>query len=271
MIGTLEKVKKENRKFYEFYREIREILGSMRDMHLNIFPFVTPNGKKFFDVSACIPFSFIVDKDNSDNKIKVYIKYLEKCGKFYNDNIKNYIINKMETKKALKLINGQDPFAYIQNGGWKYWGATSPHGQFSKVKNTIPTFYLFNYPLTPEELKVKYEFESNNEKEDFIILDYYLLSPNFEQFKKLYEADKNLLFSFDKNDFSEFFETEMEKYINNINKPNIFEVFEKYLKKNKILKEKLKSTKEIKWDYETIEEDGIKCRVDYDNNVNVFL
>ena len=271
LIDALEKVKKENRKFYEFYREIREIIGSVRDMHFNIFPINSPSGKIFVQVSACIPFSFIVDKDNNDNKIKIYINYLEDCGKFYNDNIKNYIINKMETKTALKLINSQDPFEYIQNWGWKYWGPKSPHGQFSYAKHTIPTFYLNYYPLTPEELKIKYEFESKDDKEDFIILDYYILAPNFGQFKQLYKSDKNLLFSFDQNKFSQFFDKEMKEYINNIKKPNIFQVFKKYLKKNTILKENLKSTKEIKWDYETKEDDGIKCRVDYDNNVNVFL
>ena len=200
-------------------------------MHFNIFPINSPNGKIFVQVSACIPFSFIVDKDNNDNKIKIYINYLEDCGKFYNDNIKNYIINKMETKTALKLINGQDPFEYIQNWGWKYGGLKNPHGQFSYAKHTIPTFYLNYYPLTPEELKVKYEFESKNDKEDFIILDYYILAPNFGQFKHLYKSDKNLLFSFDQNKFTQFFEKEMEEYINNIKKPNIFQVFKKYLKK----------------------------------------
>ena len=155
--------------------------------------------------------------------------------------------------------------------GTKYFGPKSPHGHFTQAKHSIPTFYLTDYPLTPEELKVKYEFESNNNKEDFIILDYYILAPNFGQFKNLYESDKKLLFSFDQNKFSQFFEKEIKEYINNIKKPNIFEVYEKYLKRNTILKEKLKSTKEIKWDYETNKEDGIKCRVDYDNNVNVFL
>ena len=198
-------------------------------MHFNIISVNSPNGKKLDQVSACIPFSFIVDKDNSDNKIKVYIKYLENCGIFYNDNIKNYIINKMETKTALKLINGQDPFEYIQNWGWKYWGTKSPHGQFTQAKHTIPTFYLSDYPLTPKELKVKYEFESNDDKEDFIILDYYILAPNFGQFKKLYKSEKNLLFSFDQNKFSEFFEKEMKTKSWNRHSWVLLERFSKYI------------------------------------------
>jgi len=48
-------------------------------------------------------------------------------------------------------------------------------------------------------------------------------------------------------------------------------MWEKYNIKNGIFKEKLKNNKGIKWDFETEEEDGIKCRVDHDNQVNVFL
>lgn len=62
----------------------------------------------------------------------------------------------------------------------------------------------------------------------------------------------------------------MEKYINIINKPNIFQIIDKYTKKKGILKEKPK-IKEIEWDYETDQEEGIKCRVDNVNQVNVFL
>ena len=269
LIDTLEKVKKENRNFYEFYREIREILGTVRDMHFNIYSSGLPNGEIFY-ASACIPFSFIVDKDNNDNKIKVYIKYFENCARFYNDNIKNYIKEKMESKTALKLINGQDPFEYIQNWGWKYLGTKSPHGQFSQVKHTIHVFDLNFYPFTPEELKVKYEFESNDDKEDFIILDYFILTLDSPQLQNLLAPDKSLLYGSVKNKkFTEFFEKEKNK--KNINKPNIFEIVDKFRKKDSISEEKnvnLKSTKEIKWDF--IEE-GLKCRVDYDNKVNVFV
>ena len=270
LISTLENVKKENRKFYEFYREIKEIIGTVRDMHFSIFPLKSPNGKKFGYITACIPFSFIIDKDINDNKIKVYIKYFKRCAIFYDDNIRNYIKTKEDSKIALKLINGQDPFKYIQNWGWKFNGVKSPHGQFSKAKNKAHCFYLNLYPYTPEELKIKYEFESNNNKEDFIILDSYIIVPNKNALKNLFNFDKELLFSFNEEEFDLFFREEMEKNVNIINKPNIFQIIDKYAKKKGILKEKPK-IKEIEWDFETKEEKGIKCRVDNVNQVNVFL
>jgi len=78
---------------------------------------MSPNNKILEGVSACIPFSFFIDKDSHDNRIKVYIKYNEKCAKYYSDEIKDYVRKKVTTKTALKLINGKDPFEYIQNWG----------------------------------------------------------------------------------------------------------------------------------------------------------
>ena len=73
LIDSINNVKKDNRKYYEFYREIRGILGTVKDMHLNIFSLKSPNKRKLEGVSACIPFSFYIDKDSNDNKVKVYI------------------------------------------------------------------------------------------------------------------------------------------------------------------------------------------------------
>ena len=272
LIDSLNNVKIENRKYYEFYREIRQILGSTRDMHFNIISYISPNYKILEGVSACIPFSYIIDKDSHDNKIKVYIKYYEDCAIFYNDDIKDYVWKKMETKTALKLINGKDPFEYIQNWGRNFLTTKSPHGHFSSIKKNIHSFYLVFYPFTPEELNLKLEFESKDDKEDFLILDYYVLVPDSPFFQKLHNNDKILFNSFKENNkFLEFFREEMRKYINNVNIPNIFEMWKRYNRKNGIFKEKLRNNIGIKWDAETEEEDGIKCRVDNDNQVNVFL
>ena len=272
LIDSFNNVKKENRKYYEFYREIRQILGSVRDLHFNIYSRISPNYKILEGVSACIPFSFIIDKDSHDNEIKVYIKYNEDCAIYYSDDIKDYVRKKMEAKTALKLINGKDPFEYIQNWGRNFFTTKSPHGHFSFIKRYIQSFYFTLYPFTPEELNIKLEFESKDNKEDFLILDYYVLVPEIPLFKKLYNNNKYLLNSSKENNkFLEFFREEMKKYMNNVNIPNIFEMWKRYNKKNGIFKEKLRTNNGIKWDFETEEEDGIKCRVDNDNQVNVFL
>ena len=274
LISSLNNVKKENRQFYEFYREIREILGSTRDMHLNIYSRFSPNGKLLEGVTGCIPFIYVIDKDPTDGKIKVFIEYFEVIANFYNDNIKQYIKIKSENKIPLKLINGKDPFEYIQNWGRNFFTVKSPHGHFSLVKKIIPAFYFNIFPLKPEELNIKFEFESKDDKEDFIILDYCILIPTTQQLKKIYDNSNNdLFFNFndDNDDFLNFFQKEIKKYNYNINMPNIFDMFERYNKKNGNLKEKSKANNAIDWDFETEEQDGIKCRVDEDNKVNVFL
>jgi hypothetical protein len=184
----------------------------VRDIHFNIISYRSPTDKILEGVSACIPFSFIIDKDGDDNKIKVYIKYNEDCAIYYSDDIKDYIWKKMENKIALKLINGKDPFEYIQNWGRNFFTTKSPHGHFSFVKKYIHSFYFLIYPFTPQELNVKLEFESKDDKEDFLILDYYILVPVNPILKKLYYNDKNLLSSFNEdNKFLEFFREEMKK------------------------------------------------------------
>ena len=268
IINALNNIKRTERKYYEFYREIRQILGTVRDLHFNIISIKTPKGINIDQYTACIPFRFYVDKDlNDNNEIKLYIKYYEDCAVFYEDNVKNFIKNKSKEKIALKYINGIDPFDFIQNWGWNFLGVKNPHGEFTFKKNIIHSFYLKEYPFTPEELNIKYEFDSD----DFITLDYFIFTPNFYTINKFYsKSSSNNLFNYNKNEFDKFFKEEMRRYTNNIIKPNIFEILERFRENKGILKEEIKIDK-IKWDYQTKERDGIKCKVDKDNQVNIFL
>ena len=102
------------------------------------------------------------------------------------------------------------------------------------------------YPFTPEELNVKYEFESVDGKEDFIILDYYVVYPTFSSITKRYNINNNLLNNYKDDMFIKFFKEEMKKYTNNINIPNIFEMFDKYNEINGIFKKINETNKQIK-------------------------
>ena len=46
LIGSLNNIKRKDVKFYDFYREMREILGTVRDLHFRIFGLNTPKGIK---------------------------------------------------------------------------------------------------------------------------------------------------------------------------------------------------------------------------------
>ena len=273
IISELNKINKTERKFYEFYRELKEILGTVRDLHFNIISHKSPSGKIFSKYSACIPFRFYVDKDpNDNNETKLYIKYFESCAIFFDESVKNYVKNKSESKIPLKSIDGKDPFEYLQNWGWKYFGVKNPHGEFTMKKDLIHSFYLNDYPYSPDELNIKYEFETNDiDNPDFIVLDYYILSPNYQQINKLNsDMSNDLLQAFNEEEFDQFFTEEMKRYTNIIQKPDIFEMLKRYKEKKGILEENIEKEK-IKWDYQTLETNGIKCREDKENKVNVFL
>ena len=273
---ALNNVNIKGRKFYEFYREIKEILGTVHDMHFNIVALKTSKGKYIDKITACIPFKFYVGKDIKDNnKTKIYIKYFEDCATFFDEDVKAYIKNKSDEKIALKSINDEDPFDYIQNWGWKYLGTKNPHGEFSLKKTVIHSFYLMDYPMTPDELNIKYEFESYNKtRPDYIILDYFIFFPNFQIISKLYTnklfSTNNLLNNYKEDEFNDFFEEEIKKYKNNIKIPNIFEMLEKYFEQKGILKFNNKK-EQIKWDYQTKEKNGIKCHFDPINKIHKFF
>ena len=44
IIGELKKIQVTNRKYYDFYRDIKRILGKIKDGHLNIAAYKSPNG-----------------------------------------------------------------------------------------------------------------------------------------------------------------------------------------------------------------------------------
>ena len=268
LIKALDNIKTTGIKYYDFYREIKTVIASVRDLHFNIMSTGSPQGRNLLQLTACIPFKLYVDKDiNDNNETKVFIKYYENCAIFYDEDIQNYIKNKSEQKIPLKKINDEDPFDYIQNWGWKYEKTKNPHAEFSFKKWQIYSFSLTSYPMTPDELRVKYEFEGEGES-NTITLDYHIFTPNVKSLNKLYGA--NLLSSFNEDEFNKFYKEEMIKITDNVLKPNIFEMLDKFREKKGILKNKIKKDK-IKWDYETIEDIGLKCRVDEENKVNVFL
>ena len=266
LVGSLNNITREGKKFYEFYRELREILGTVRDLHFRIFGLNTPSGIKLDQITACLPFSFYVDKD-SNNDIKMYIKYNDDCAAFYSEEERSYIKERCDNKIALKYINNENPFDYIQKWGRIYRGNKSPHAHFTLMKTLIHSFYIRLYPYTPEELSMTFEFETSSIESDKIDLDYFIFVPNVQNMK-LYQNFNN----FDKKEFDIFFENELKKNKDNDLEPNIFEMIKKFKILKGIIKEtpKPKSTI-IEWKYQTPEENGIKCLVDEENKVNVFV
>ena len=267
LIGSVKNMKRTNVKFYDFYREMREILGTVRDLHFRIFGSNTPKGIKLDQITACLPFSFYVSNDENNNT-KMFIKYFESCGAFFSQEERNYIKERSE-KIPLKKINDKDPFDYIQEWGRKYRGNKSPHAHFTLMKTLIHSFYIRLYPYTSEELKMTFEFESKDSNQDIINLDYYIFIPNVQTVHKLYS---NININFEINEFDKYFKSQLEKNYKSQNayEPNIFEVLDEYNTLKGYIKKKEENSN-IEWTYKTPEENGIKCRVDEDNKINIFV
>ena len=258
LIESLKDIDTKDRIFYEFYQEIKEILGIPRDGHLKIFGNSTPKGFKFNYMTACLPFKYYVDK-NENHEAKIYIKYFEDCGVHLEEKIRRKIRNISDSKIALHFIKLQNPFDYIQNWG-KYRLVRSPHGLFTLNKNRIHAFSLSEIPYGPDDLNMEFIFENN----ETLKLDYYIYIPNFRQMNQLLGSN-----IFSEKEFDEFYENEIKKNKENIIIPNIFEMIKKYKKKKGITIEEENSI--IEWDYQTLETHGIKCRVDYENELNILV
>ena len=61
------------------------------------------------------------------------------------------------------------------------------------------------------------------------------------------------------DDFGNFFESNVKRYLNKIMEPNIFELLKKCKKEKGLLTEEKPKTNIINWDIQSEEENGIKC------------
>ena len=244
LINDLNNIKKTDRKFYNFYQEIRKNLGATRNLQLKIYALSSTKKTNIGPMTAWLPFSFNVAKDNNNNnKAKLYIKYFDDCANFFNEEIRNIVKNKADNNIALEKINDKDTFDYIKNWGITYQHLKSPHGHFTLMKTIIHAFYLHLLPYSPEELKMKFKFEGEEKTLD---LNYYIYIPDTSQM-------------FLEDDFGNFFESNVKRYLNKIMEPNIFELLKKCKKEKGLLTEEKPKTNIINWDIQSEEENGIKC------------
>ena len=84
---------KEDRPFYEFYRDIEIALSESHDANLDIFGGNLLLGDdiiSFGDYRQCLPFKFYVDY-NDTKEAKLFIKEYETCSKYYDEDTKKSI------------------------------------------------------------------------------------------------------------------------------------------------------------------------------------
>ena len=240
LIDKLKKISTEDNTHLGLYQNIHEVLSSVRDLHLNIKLNIIEQNINIASYTFFSLFELYIDNKERKEVVKIKIR----------DIFKNFSLNAIPFLKnheniPLKLINGTDPFEFIQNFG-KYKTLKNKHAQFTNNLNLMKNdfLYIYNIPYDLSDLiNIEYEFENG----DIMNMDYYLL--DFEMLKK----NKDSYSSLNKNNNQIF----NSKYLESK------KVFEKEMR---FLNEK----KEIEWKYYT-NDSYLKCRVDKDYHFNVFL
>jgi hypothetical protein len=150
----------------------------------------------------------------------------------------------------LTKINGTDPFEFIQNLQLEFNAIHNRHGQFSRNMNGAHKISINRNPLTKEQFSnIEFTFEN-----DSIVLDYYLyyINPDLQH----------------NNEFMNFYNHEIQKEINTLEEISILDIENKFNKLNNDYNNI--KINDLDWDYSTNDTDGIQCRVDHKNEVNVF-
>ena len=207
LIEEIGNMSKENRKFYEFYQEIKAILSVVRDGHFSIRGIETPKGIQFFEYYVFLPFKYIIKEYNGEQRL--FISLLDDFISYYDNNTQNFIRAHLDI--PIKTINEIDPFDYIQN-----------FTIFNEVKSIHTTFvfnlfdsyefYLMNLPLNYTDF-VGNEFEFDDNR--ILRISYLIEKPEIKS-----------------KEFKQFFLETLNKYKNTRDLPPLYELKKKFLFKN---------------------------------------
>lgn len=245
IIGELRSVSVEGRKYYDFVRDIKKIIGKFKDGHLYIAALKSPNGYNLQQMTFCLPFSFYIKGENRADA-KIYIKKYDKCFQYFTKDVQDFVLNHEE--KYLKQVNDTDPFDFIQKIGEEFNTFYNRHSIFTYYLKIAHSINIARISLSQEQISnITFVFEDDNN----ITLNYYLY------YNTSLEKDE---------EFMNFYNKEIQ------NQPkimdiSILEIENKYHKMKNNLEQRTESN--IDWDYSSID-NLIQCRVDRINKLNVF-
>ena len=251
LIKELNNINTSNRTFYDFYRDIQTILEKAMDGHFSIYALKTPNNFELRTSYFCIPFRYyineIFDENKEVNDTYLSIEPINFCKEKFSEEILRTISN-LKGKKIIS-INGLEPYKYLEDMGKKSNVIRSSQARYILLSRYIYALDILRYPFKKEELSLKIIFEGT---EEVININYqFKQRENFNtEFKKYYleEQEKQMRLGIP---FSSFEEMELKYKI------------EKGLINNNINEEK------DFWDLKS-KEDLLKCKVDKENEINVF-
>ncbi len=152
LINELKKINLKNQYFYQFYRELRLIIGSCQDLHLSLY------------LNDDIEDNYVFTNSLFISPIILKIENKKIFSIQNNLDIADRILNLNETK-AIKYINGLDPFEYIQTFNKKFMQYKSPQAQFVFNLHYINNPFNLNlFPFSYSDISniiIEYEDGSN--------------------------------------------------------------------------------------------------------------
>ena len=244
--GELDKISIKDRKYYDFFRDIKRILGKIKDGHLNIAAYKSPNEYDMKKMSLCLPFKFGIDATSREDA-KIYISKFDDCFDFFSEDVKKFVTE--HEGSILESINDKDPFDYIQNINLEFEPFYNEHSTFTRNMKTAHKINIFSNPLSEEQFSdLIFVFNDGSN----ITLSYYLFY-NVEDFED--------------PEFTDFYNKERLKEVKLMDDKSILDIKREFNQIKNNLKEDDYS--EITWDYFT-NDGNIKCRVDKDKELNVF-
>ena len=168
LISELKKIETKNRRFFDFYRDIRRITSQSKDVYLNILPKISPNDYVLNNLEMCLPFSFYIKGDSKESTY-IFIEINDECFHYYTQEQQQFIISHLD--KHLLYINETTPFEFIQNLQLEFNSIHNKQAQFSITLELAHKLSLMHNPFTKEQISnIEFIFDGG----DNIFLDYYL-------------------------------------------------------------------------------------------------
>ena len=117
LVEELNKINRTNRKFFDFYAEVQDIISRTEDGHFSFISMNCPEvGLNFADYLYCIPFEYYVEGKYEGDTLKetfLSIKSYESACRLSYDNDTLNKIEKFSHKKIIS-INNMDPYKYLE-------------------------------------------------------------------------------------------------------------------------------------------------------------
>ena len=248
IIEELKNIETSNRKYYDFFRDVKRVIGKLKDGHLSINANKSPNGFYLPMMAMCLPFRFYIVGESRE-EAKICMTKFPSCFDFFDLKIQELVT--AYEGQCFKSINNTDPFDFIQNINQEFGAFYNKHSTFTYNLVTAHSITIARNPLSIEQLSnITFIMEGDAE----FTLDYYLYyyEPNLEN----------------SEEFFKFYEEEKKREIKTLEKASILDIEDKFYKmKNN---ENINVEENLNWTYSTYDK-NIKCRVDSINNLNVFV